>query len=175
MRLFFIGFIIFCFSINTSLAALEIKDFDISQSVGRSEKFMVIAKDSLDNVDDDINGTYKFSINGFNEVLHFINGIAESNLIIDKSIFLYIKHLNEISPSKLYYVLKTGERLNPMSISWYVLLAIPAFLIFMGYMFRRIINLIIVVLIGYFYFTYSKGLSLGTFLESAFDSLRHLF
>ncbi|MFD1631948.1 hypothetical protein [Pseudopedobacter beijingensis] len=175
MKLFFTGFIIFFLFINTSLAALEIKDFDISQSVGRTEKFMIIAKDSLENVNDDINGTYKFSVNGFNEVLHFRNGIAESSLIIDKSIFLYIKHLNETSPSKLYYVLKTGQRLNPISISWYILLAIPAFLIFIGYMFRRIIKLIIVVLIGYFYFTYSKGLSLGTFLESAFDGLRNLF
>jgi|SRR5690606_12077421 len=154
----------------------SLKNFVVAENPQKSNNFIIIAKDSLDNASEKLNGTYNFGINGFKEILNFHSGIAASKMEIDKSLFLYVKHENENGTiSKLYYIRKTDDGINPIGISWYVLLIIPAALILIGYMFRKIIGVAIFFLIGYFYFNYSKGLSISTFLESIFDGLKNLF
>ncbi|ADY51927.1 hypothetical protein Pedsa_1360 [Pseudopedobacter saltans DSM 12145] len=167
-----------CF-ISLQLSAFNefnINNFVLSENPQKSNTFIVIAKDSLNNASDALNGTYNFSINGFKETLNFHSGVAASKMEIDKSLFLYIKHENENNTvSKLYYLRKTDNGINPIGISWYILLIIPASLILIGYMFRKIIGVVIFFLMAYIYFSYSKGLSVSTFLESIFDGLKNLF
>ncbi|KHJ38115.1 hypothetical protein PBAC_16560 [Pedobacter glucosidilyticus] len=153
-----------------------IKNFIIKESFLKADKIAVIVTDSLKNPRTSINGTYKFDINGFSKDLIFHDGVANCDMPIEKSTFMYIKHENdETDVSNLYYIYKSSESLTPMSISWYFLLAIPIGLILLGYMFRKLIGLMVFTLMAYIYFNYSKGLSIGTFIESIFDGLKNLF
>lgn len=162
-------------SLNAQSSQL-INNFIIKDNLLNNNKIAIITTDSLDNPQESINGTFSFSINGFKQLLEFKNGVAVSDMEIDKSLFVYIKHENEKEgASQMYYIVKNDTGLNPIKINWYVLLIIPGGLILLGYMFRKLIGIIIFVLMGYIYFNYSKGLSFPTFLESIFDGLKNLF
>lgn len=167
--------LIISFSLQAQTSFL-INNFIVKDNLTNNSKIAIIATDSLDTPLKSINGTFSFTINGFKQLLEFNNGVAVSDMEIDKSIFLYIKHENEKDgASKMYYIVKNDFGLNPIKINWYVLLIIPGGLILMGYMFRKLIGIIIFILMGYVYFNYSKGLSFPTFLESMFDGLKNLF
>ncbi len=152
-----------------------IKDFIIKESFLKTDNIAIIATDTLKNPRTSINGTYKFDINGFSKDLIFHDGVAAWDMPVEKSTFMYIKHENdETDVSNLYYIYKSSESLTPIRISWYILLAIPVGLILLGYMFRKLIGLVVFILMAYIYFNYSKGLSMGTFIESVFDGLKNL-
>ncbi|MRX46607.1 hypothetical protein GJJ64_05350 [Pedobacter sp. HX-22-1] len=172
--------IFFLFSITMAFSQtpenFTIKNFIIKESFLKADRIAVIITDSLKNPRTTINGTYKFDINGFSKDLIFHDGVANCDMSIEKSTFMYIKHENdETNVSNLYYIYKSSESLTPIAISWYILLVIPIGLILLGYMFRKLIGLIIFILMAYIYFNYSKGLSIGTFIESIFDGLKNLF
>lgn len=150
--------------------------FTVKENLLKGDKLAIIATDSLQNPNENINGVYNFSVNGFKQQLKFNDGVAVCPLQIEKSAFVFIKHLNEVkNPSNLYFVYKKGGDLSPFKISWYLLLVIPAGLILIGYMFRRMIGIVIFILMILFYFYYSKGLSIPTFFESIFDGIRNVF
>lgn len=173
---FIFTLLLFLASLQLSASNYIIKNFVVAENPQKHNNFIIIAKDSLNNASESLNGTYTFSVNGFKEILNFHSGVADSKMEIDKSLFLYVKHESEGNTvSKLYYIRKTANGITPISISWYILLIIPAGLILIGYMFRRIIGVVIFFLVGYVYFNYSKGLSISTFLESIFDGLKNLF
>lgn len=172
--------IFFLFSITMAFSQtpenFTIKNFIIKESFLKADRIAVIITDSLKNPRTTINGTYKFDINGFSKDLIFHDGVANCDMSIEKSTFMYIKHENdETNVSNLYYIYKSSESLTPIAISWYILLVIPIGLILLGYMFRKLIGLMIFILMAYIYFNYSKGLSMGTFIESIFDGLKNLF
>jgi len=177
MRIFSITFLFFLISLYANAQkGFLIKNFTVKENLLQNNKIAVIATDSLDQPQESVNGTYSFTINGFKQLLKFNNGVAVSDMEIEKSAFVYIKHENEQSgPSKMYYIIKSDAGLNPVKISWYILLIIPIGLILIGYMFRKLIGIIIFILMAYIYFNYSKGLSFPTFLESIFDGLKNLF
>lgn len=150
--------------------------FIVKENLLKNEKLAIIATDSLENPNENINGTFSFSVNGFKQELVFNDGVAVCPLQIEKSAFVFIKHLNENrTHSNLYYVHKKDTNLNPYKISWYLLLIIPIGLILIGYMFRKLIGLIILVFVAFSYFNYSKGLSIPTFFESIFDGIKNIF
>lgn len=172
--------IFFLFSITMAFSQtpenFTIKNFIIKESFLKADRIAVIVTDSLKNPRTTINGTYKFDINGFSKDLIFHDGVANCDMSIEKSTFIYIKHENdETNVSNLYYIYKSSESLTPIAISWYILLVIPIGLILLGYMFRKLIGLMIFIFMAYIYFNYSKGLSIGTFIESIFDGLKNLF
>ncbi len=154
----------------------NINYFTVKENLLKGQKLAIIATDSLENPDESINGIYNFSVNGFKQELKFNDGVAVCPLQIDKSAFIFIKHINDLkSPSNLYFVYKKDTDLNPIKISWYLLLIIPIGLILIGYMFRRMIGFVIFILMILFYFYYSKGLSIPTFFESVFDGIKNIF
>lgn len=156
--------------------AQNINYFTVKENLLKGQKLAIIATDSLENPDESINGIYNFSINGFKQELKFNDGVAVCPLQIDKSAFIFIKHINDLkSPSNLYFVYKKNTDLNPIKISWYLLLIIPIGFILIGYMFRRMIGFVIFILMILFYFYYSKGLSIPTFFESVFDGIKNIF
>lgn len=177
MRIFTITLFLLISSLSLNAQnSLFINSFIVKDNLINNSKIAIIATDSLDMPQESINGTFSFTINGFKQLLEFNNGVAVSDMEIEKSIFLYIKHENEKDgASQMYYVIKNDSGLNPIEINRYVLLAIPLGLILIGYMFRKLIGLIIFALMAYVYFNYSKGLSFPTFLESVFDGLKNLF
>lgn len=168
--------LMFIASAGFSQTTQNINYFTVKENLLKGQKLAIIATDSLENPNETINGVYNFSVNGFKQELKFNDGVAVCPLELEKSTFIFIKHFNELkSPSNLYFVYKKDTDLNPIKISWYLLLIIPVGLILIGYMFRRMIGFVIFILMVLFYFYYSKGLSIPTFFESIFDGIRGIF
>lgn len=155
---------------------VAINQFEVKDNPFGNNQIAVVAIDSLKGTQENVNGLFTFTINGFEQQLTFNKGVAFYSPKIDKSIFLYVKHVNDDgSHGNLYYVYKHDDKLSPIHISWLVLLGIPLFLILLAYMFKRFIIIAIIIFVIFFYFNHHSGLSIGTFFESILDGLRNIF
>ncbi|HQS52142.1 MAG TPA: hypothetical protein PLN99_09615, partial [Daejeonella sp.] len=67
------------------------------------------------------------------------------------------------------------DMLNPIKISWLVLVLVPALIILLAMMFRKFIIIAGILLIVMFYFNTSNGLNISTFFDTVFDGLKNLF
>jgi hypothetical protein len=153
-----------------------IKNFTVKENPFGKDELAVVATDTAGVIQEGINGTFKFSINGFDEDLDFKNGTAFYRRKLEKSSFIYIKHTNDMgSSSTLYYVYRQESKLTPIRISWVILIAIPCILILIGYMFRKLIIIAVVLFCIFLYFNHSNGLSIPTFFETVFDGIKHMF
>ncbi|MFD2162918.1 hypothetical protein ACFSJU_10990 [Paradesertivirga mongoliensis] len=153
-----------------------INNFLVKEHLLKNSKLAIIAADSLDKPIETVNGTFLFTLNGFRQELKFNDGIAVAPQQIEKSSFVYIKHQNETGThSKLYYVIKKGEDLNPLKINWVLLLLIPLIIVAIAAMFRKFIIFGIILLVIIFFFNSSKGLGIPTFFETIIDGLRSAF
>ncbi len=147
-----------------------INHFIIKENLIQNGKLAIIATDADEIPNESISGTYQFVINGFQQELKFNEGVAITPQAIETSVFVFIKHRNQNgSHGRLYYVLKNENGLNPIAINWYYLILIPAVILLIAYLFKRLMVLAIVILIGLFIFNYSKGLN----LESIFETIVH--
>ncbi len=155
---------------------VTIDHFTIAKSTNADNEFAVKATDTAGNVINDINGQFAFSVNGFEENLVFKQGIANDHHQISNSSFIYIKHENENGThATLYYIYRSGSFFIPIHISWIYLIAIPILLIAIGYIFKKLIILAVIIFIIFVYFNYHHGLGAGTFFESIIDGLKGLF
>ncbi len=147
-----------------------IDHFVVKENLIKNGKLAIIATDADESPNDSVSGTYQFVINGFNQELKFNEGVAITPNAIETSAFVFIKHHNQQgSQGRLYYVLKNDNGLNPIAINWYYLILIPAVILLIAYLFKRLMVLAIVVLVGFFIFNYSKGLD----LENIFETITH--
>jgi len=170
--LFIMGFT----SAVTYADTILIKNFTIKENPFAKNEVAVVATDTAGVIQEHINGIFKFTINGFDENLTFENGTAFYHHKLDKSSFIYIKHNNETgSNSTLYYVYKQDTKLTPIHISWIILIAIPVILILLAYMFKRFIIIAAIIFCIFLYFNHHSGLSIGTFFDTVFDGLKHVF
>jgi len=155
---------------------IAINNFEVKDNPFGNNQIAVVAIDSLKNTQNNVNGQFAFTINGFEQELTFNKGVAFYSPKIDKSIFLYLRHVNDNgSHGNLYYVYKYDDKLSPIHISWLVLLGVPLFLILLAYMFKRFIIIAIIIFVIIFYFNHHSGLSISTFFESILDGLRNIF
>jgi len=153
-----------------------IKNFTIKENPFAKDELAVVATDTAGVIQEGVNGTFKFSINGFDEDLDFKNGTAFYRRKLDKSSFIYVKHTNDAgSSSTLYYVYRQQNKLSPIRISWIILIAIPCMLILLGYLFRKFIIIAVILFCVFLYFNHSSGLSIPTFFETVIDGIRHIF
>ena len=150
--------------------------FTIKQNSFAQNEIAITATDTAGIINEGINGTYQFSINGFDTDLKFDHGVGMYHHKFDHSGFIYLK-LNDVSGgcSSLYYVYVTDSRLFPFRINPMLLLIIPLVLILMGYMFRRFITIAAVLLLVFFYFNHHSGLAFTTYFASITDGLKHTF
>lgn len=172
----YLSFCIFLFWASISFAqSANINYFDVKEDVVNTGKLTVIATDSLQHPQENINGIYTFSISGFTEVLSFNEGAALLPFKIDKSTFVYLKHENDQGThSKLIYVFKKNDRLSPITISRIFLILIPLLLIVLAFVFKRFIYIALILFLIFLYFNHSNGLRVGTFFETTFDYLKNL-
>lgn len=148
----------------------DIDHFMVSENLIKNSKLAIIATDAEEHPNETISGTYQFVINGFKQELEFNDGVAITPNAIETSAFVFIKHSNQQgSHGRLYYIWKRDQRINPIAINWYFLILVPAVILFIAYLFKRIMVLAIVVLIGLFIYNYSKGLN----LENIFETITH--
>jgi len=147
-----------------------INHFIVKENLIKNGKLAIIATDAEENPMESVSGTYQFTINGFQQELKFNEGVAVTPNPIETSAFVFIKHRNQQgSHGRLYFIWKTADGLTPIAISWYYLILIPAVILLVAYLFKRLMVLAILVLVGLFIFNYSKGLD----LESIFETIVH--
>ena len=165
------------FTINYTYAQkINIDNFVVKESLLKNSKLAIIATDSLDHPMEQINGIYTFTVSGFTQSLKFNDGVAIMPLQLERSAFIYMKHLNDTGThSKLLYVYKKDGNLNPYAISTLWLILFPLGIILIAFAFKRLIIVAIIILLIFFYFNHSNGLSVGTFFESIFDMLKKAF
>ncbi|MGK6351536.1 hypothetical protein [Parapedobacter sp. DT-150] len=148
----------------------DINHFILKENLIKNGKLAVIATDAEETPIESISGTYSFVINGFKQELEFNDGVAITPNAIETSAFVFIKHRNQQgSHGRLYFVLKNEKGLNPIAISWYYLILIPAAILLIAYLFKRLMILAVLILVGLFIFNYSKGLD----LENIFETIVH--
>lgn len=173
----------FCFSFvatlsaqNTSPAPIRfnfkdlfiIKEFSVSINEVNPERMMITVYDSLEQVDEKINGTYKFVINGNIYDLNFNSGIAGYTMK-KQSGFFYLKHENR---EGLYRKLAFVYSEKAMNIPFWWLLLLPVAIILIIWLLKRLfmaaaITLVIALLM-------MSGLSfelLGSIISDAFNAL----
>lgn len=154
---------------------IAINHFVIKENPFAKDEVALLATDSLGNVQENINGMFNFTINGFQDTLQFQKGTAFYRHKIVRSTFLYARHQNETGThSILYYVYRTDDKLMPLHISWIWLLAVPCGLFLLAYMFKKFIIIAIIIFCIFMYFNYHNGLSIPTFFESIIDGLKSL-
>ena len=177
MKRLFIALCLLALSVcRVSAGTVAIRHFVIKENPFAKNEVAVIATDSLNNIVEDVNGVFNFTINGFEDTLKFDKGTAFYRHKIVHSMFIFAKHVNDSgSHSNLYYVYHTEDKLMPFHISWILLLAIPAGLFLLAYMFKRFIIVAIVIFAIFVYFNYHNGLSLPNFFESIIDGLKNIF
>ena len=176
MKRWILLFCLLAFSGSAALGGIVINHFVIKENPFAKNEVAIVATDSLGNIQENVNGVFNFTINGFDDTLQFDKGTAFYRHKIERSTFLYARHVNETGThSLLYYIYKSDDKLNPFHISWILLLAIPCALILLAYMFKRFIIIAIIIFAIFVYFNYHNGLSIPTFFESIIDGLKGIF
>lgn|SRR5690606_6324402 len=164
------------FSLAAQSTGNRINHFIVVENLLKNDKLAIIATDSLEKPLEHINGTFQFSLNNFTYPLKFNDGVAVTPNQVEKSTFLFIKHQNEEgSHGQLYYILKRDAGLNPIKISWILLILIPAVLIFVVMLFRKFLTIAVIGLLIFLYFNYKQGLDLTTFFETLVHGIKGLF
>ncbi|WP_245803440.1 hypothetical protein [Daejeonella lutea] len=159
---------------TTQLVALN--NFVVKENLLKNNKIAIIAADENEKPIESLNGTFQFSINGFQQELKFNNGVAVAPQAIDKSTFLYLRHENESGThGKLYYIYKKGDDLSPYKINWLVLILIPLGIVALALLFKRFIIIGGIILIAFLIFNSKNGLGIPTFFDTVFDGLKGLF
>ena len=154
----------------------DINNFIIKESLLKNSKLAIIAADSVENPLEQINGNYTFSVSGFKQALKFNEGVAILPLQLERSTFVYIKHINDQGThSKLVFVHKKEGTLTPYVISAYGMILFPLIVIVIAFMFRKLLIIAIIILVVFVYFNHSNGLDLSTLLETLFDSIKMIF
>ncbi len=155
---------------------VSVNKFVVKDNPFAVSEIAVVATDSLNNIREDVNGLFMFTVNGFQQALIFEKGTAFYRHKMERSSFLYLKHINnEGTHSQLYYIYKHDDKLTPIRVSWVLLLAIPIGLILLGYIFKRFIIIAIIIFLIFLYFNHHNGLGIPTFFESIFDGLKNVF
>lgn len=154
---------------------LQISNFIVKEHLTKNGKLAIIAVDSADNADESIHGTYVFTINGFQQNLNFQEGVAVAGHALEGSTFVYFKHLNQAkSVGRLYFIYKKDKDLSPYKINGLLLLIIPALLLLLAYVFKRMLVMILILGAIYAYLSFSKGLGMTQILESAYQVIKNL-
>jgi hypothetical protein len=153
----------------------QINHFIVEENLLKNDKLAIIATDSLEQPLENINGTFQFSLNNFNYPLEFHDGVAIAPNQVEESTFVFIKHINDSgSHGQLFYILKRDSGLNPIKVSWLMLLIVPAILVLIGMMFRKLLTLAIIALLVFLYFNYKHGMDLTTFFETLVHGIKGL-
>jgi hypothetical protein len=155
---------------------VALNNFVVKENLLKNNKIAIIAADENEKPIESLNGTFQFSINGFQQELKFNDGVAVAPQPIDKSTFLYLRHENEAGThGKLYYIYKKNDNLSPYKVNWLVLILIPLGIIVLATIFRKFIIIGGIILVAFLIFNSKNGLGIPTFFDTVFDGLKGLF
>jgi hypothetical protein len=169
-------FLMLSASVYSYAQSADINNFIVKESLLKNSKLAIIAADSLDNPIEKVNGIYTFSVSGFTQEVRFSDGVALLPLPLESSAFVYIKHQNDKGThSKLFYVYKKDGNLTPYAFNSLWLVLFPVLLFVIAFLFRKFLIIAVILFLIFIYFNHSNGLSIGTFFETIFDSLKSAF
>lgn len=152
-----------------------IQDFMVKENLSQNGKLAIIATDSLEKTNNLVQGDYTFTINGFQQILHFNDGVAVTSNPIESSTFVYFKHhAAQKDIGKLFFLRVTEKGISPYKISGILLLIIPLLILYIAYKFKRFLITLLILGIVYFYLNYSKGLDVKELIESTVLGLKNL-
>lgn len=155
---------------------VALNNFVVKENLLKNNKIAIIAADANEKPIESLNGTFQFSINGFQQELKFNDGVAVAPQQIDKSTFLYLRHENEAGThGKLYYIYKKDDNLSPYKINWLVLILVPMGIVVLATLFRKFIIIGGIILVAFLIFNSKNGLGIPTFFDTVFDGLKGLF
>ena len=155
---------------------VTINHFVVKENPFAKDEIAIVATDTANNIQENVNGVFTFTINGFSEELTFDKGTAFYRHKVEKSSFIYARHQNDDGThSMLYYIYRHDSKLTPVKISWMVLIGIPLGLILIGYLFKRFIIIALVIFCLFMYFNHYNGLNIPTFFQSIIDGLKGIF
>ncbi|TSD66021.1 hypothetical protein FFF34_001070 [Inquilinus sp. KBS0705] len=155
---------------------IAINHFVVKENPFAKDEIAIVATDTANNIQENVNGIFTFTMNGFSEELTFDKGTAFYRHKIEKSAFLYARHQNDDGThSMLYYIYRHDSRLTPVKISWILLISIPLGLVLLGYLFKRFIIIAAIIFCIFLFFNYHNGLSIPTFFQSVIDGLKGIF
>jgi hypothetical protein len=154
---------------------VSIDHFRIKENPFAKDEVAIVATNAEGDIRENVNGSFSFTINGFEDTLHFYRGTAFYRHKIESSTFLYARHQNERGTHSMLYYVYHGDKLTPVHVSWIVLVAVPCILFLLAYMFRKFIIIAIIIFCIFVYFNYHNGLTVPTFFQSIIDGLKSLF
>jgi hypothetical protein len=154
---------------------IAINHFVVKENPFAQDQIAIVATDSLNNTESDVDGQFTFTINGFEEILKFNKGVAFYDRKLQRSSFIYAKHINDSGTHAMLYYIYKNDKINCIHISWIAMLCIPLGLVLLAYMFKRFIIIAIIIFCIFVYFNYHNGLSVPTFFESIIDGLKGIF
>lgn len=148
-----------------------VHDFRLESDIDGDERLSVSALTREGAVDQQLEGTYTFVINGYIEKLNFDKGVATWNREIDNHTFLYMKY--EGKSSTIYHLYYT-QGAWVLSIPLFLVILIPFLLILLTAVFRKLILMIIFLAIFVLFFLFN-GLDLFSFFNLLKTSVLSLF
>ena len=159
----------------SSAQQVAISDFMVKENLSQNGKLAIIATDSLEKTNNNIQGNYRFTINGFEQDLKFSDGVAVTSNPIASSTFVYFKHKSgQKDIGKLFFLRVTEKGITPYKISGMLLLIIPLLILYIAYKFKRFLITLLILAIIYFYLNYSKGLDVRELIESSILGIKNL-
>lgn len=159
-----------------SAQSILIDDFIVKENLSQNGKLAIIAVDSYEKADSQIQGTFAFSINGFQQRLLFSDGVAVMNDPIESSTFVFFKHKNQSKEiGRFYFIRKSDKGLTPYKLSGLMLILIPIVILLIAYVFKRFLMVFVTLAVVFVYLHFSKGLDMSQVLESFFFSIKGLF
>lgn len=165
------------FPLNAVYGALpEIHDFTVKENLSQNGKLAVIALDTIEQTDNRVQGTYRFSINGFQQDLVFTDGVAITRHPLASSTFAFFKHDSERKPVGRFFFLRVTENgVSTYRINSMLLIVLPLVILYIAYKLKRFLITLLVLALVYYYMNKTKGLDFTQIIDGIVSSLKGFF
>jgi len=154
----------------------DIRDFTVKENLSQNGKLAVITLDSTQQTDNRIQGTYSFTINGFQQDLTFTDGVAVTSHPLQSSTFAFFKHdagKNEVGRFFFLRITDTGVKTYKINSIW--LIVLPLIVLYIAYKLKRFLITLVIIALVYYYMNQTKGLDLNQIIEGISSSVKGLF
>ena len=102
-RILFVCLLSMFFCSKTFADTVSINHFAIKENPFTNSEVAVVAVDTLGNTRENVDGIFNFTVNGFDSQLKFDKGVAFLHQKIERSSFLFVKHVNDSGTHAILY------------------------------------------------------------------------
>lgn len=151
-----------------------VQNFDLTGTAGNDSNLWVKTMKTDGALDDKMEGSYRFIINGFYTDLNFQKGFAPITYTTETGNWIYIKYEGKTETlRKLFYLMRFNGTISVFTFPLWLLLVIPLLIIIITLMMRRlIIILLLLVFVGLIYWS---GIDFHSMYQLMIDALKNIF